>query len=458
MTTSNTLYQPSLLDLAREGNCQALNYWLSSLLEPQGMHIRVQPSRSGMLNVIVDVHREPIRRRLIRFICYHIWLLNSAVIERVRIVVRDTTQKEVLWHQSVRINTPANNAASARKASVRLLPGSSTAKSRFRVLRSLFLNQFSALALVIVYCFMFANAINQEASENPATYSGDAIAFVSTAASTLELPRATSTAIVELKNYAEAQTRHLIPDEYKGQIVRSAPAANGEKVVALTFDDGPWEGTTAQVLDILNQHDIKATFFWVGQHLQRHPQLAKQIAEAGHAFGNHSWSHIMHPSDPQTVANEIERTSDLIHQLTGEKPLLFRPPGGYLDTGLSEYAQQQDHAIAMWSVDSEDYYVPAPVLTDNVLRQVTPGGIVLLHDGGGDRSATVQSLPQIIATLKQQGYKFVTVPELLKQAVNQMIPTPPAIPGSSPSRLHHSTPTHTTEDELPLAIPDIPRF
>lgn len=457
MSTSNTLYQPSLLDLAREGNCQALNYWLSSLLEPQGIRIRVQSSRMGILNVIVDVRREPVRSRLIRFICYHIWLLNSAVIERVRIVVRDTTQQEILWHQFVRIKTPANHRSSTHAASVRLLPGSSTPSSRFRVLRSLFLNQFSALALVIVYCLALANTINREAG-NPAIAAGDAISFVSAADSTQELPRATSAAIAELKDYAEAQTRHLIPDEYQGQIVRSVPAANGEKVVALTFDDGPWEGTTAQVLDILHQHDIKATFFWVGQHLQQHPHLAKQIAEAGHAFGNHSWSHLMHPANPQTAAEEIERTSELIHELTGEKPLLFRPPGGYLDTGLSEYAQQHDHAIAMWSVDSEDYYVPAPVLTDNVLRQVNPGGIVLLHDGGGDRSATVQSLPQIITTLKQRGYKFVTLPELLKQAVNQMIPTPPTVPGSSPSPLHPSAPPTVIDDAAPLSIPDLPRF
>ncbi|MDZ7991294.1 MAG: polysaccharide deacetylase family protein [Nostoc sp. EfeVER01] len=216
----------------------------------------------------------------------------------------------------------------------------------------------------------------------------------------------------------EAQTKGLaypIPSRFQGQIIKAAKLTQGEKVIALTFDDGPWPETTEQVLSILKSNNIKGTFFVVGQNLKNYPELGKQIVAQGHVIANHTWHHWYHFFNQQAAAFEIERTTDLIYQVTGVKTNLFRPPGGNLHNGLSAYAKGQKYAVVMWSADSIDYKLPTvPKLIDNVIKDSKPGGIVLMHDGGGNRSRTVQALPEIINNFKKQGYRFVTIPELLE--------------------------------------------
>jgi peptidoglycan-N-acetylglucosamine deacetylase len=187
------------------------------------------------------------------------------------------------------------------------------------------------------------------------------------------------------------------------------------KPIALTFDDGPWPNTTGQVLDILKKNNVKATFFIVGRQVQTYPQILKRIVADGHALGNHSWSHQYHRYDSAGAAREIDQTTQLVYKLTGIKTVLFRPPGGILNNGLAAYAQQKKYAVVMWSADSLDWRYGRPAtLTDRVLKEASAGGIVLMHDGGGNRSKTVQALPQVIAQLKKRGYTFVTVPELME--------------------------------------------
>ena len=189
------------------------------------------------------------------------------------------------------------------------------------------------------------------------------------------------------------------------------------KLIALTFDDGPWPTTTSQVLDVLKKNNVKATFFVVGKQVQQYPQLLKQVVAGGHALGNHSWSHQYHFFDESAAARELDETATLVYKISGIKTFLFRPPGGMLNNGLAAYAQNKKHAVIMWSADSKDWRHrrnSTQALIDSVLEEAKPGGIVLLHDGGGDRSNTVQALPQLIAQLKKRGYKFVTVPELLE--------------------------------------------
>ncbi|MBW4634089.1 MAG: polysaccharide deacetylase family protein [Iphinoe sp. HA4291-MV1] len=208
---------------------------------------------------------------------------------------------------------------------------------------------------------------------------------------------------------------YAVPSRFQGAIIQKAKLTKGEKVIALTFDDGPWVESTAQVLDILKKNNIKATFFVVGQNLKTHPELGKRIVAEGHVIGNHTWHHWYHYFNPQAAAFEIDSTTDLIYQLTGAKTTLFRPPGGILHNGLFAYAKNRNYSIIMWSADSIDYSRPAvPRLIRNVMKDSKPGGIVLMHDGGGNRSRTVQALPQIISNLKKQGYRFVTIPELLE--------------------------------------------
>lgn len=231
-------------------------------------------------------------------------------------------------------------------------------------------------------------------------------------ANTNKLPTSVPSPSPKIQNLA-----FTVPVAYQGKTVYQLKSPTNDKLIALTFDDGPWENTTPEILQILQQHQVKATFFWVGQAVQAHPDLAKQVVAAGHAIGNHTWHHWYKQMNAATAKSEIERTSDLIYKTTGVKTDLFRPPGGYLNNGLAAYAKSQKQTVVMWSLTSADTDPRAKpqVFVKNVLKGAKPGYIVLMHDGGGDRRRTVQALPQIIIGLKQQGYKFVTVPELLNQ-------------------------------------------
>ncbi|MEH1906982.1 MAG: polysaccharide deacetylase family protein [Nostoc sp.] len=216
----------------------------------------------------------------------------------------------------------------------------------------------------------------------------------------------------------QAQTKGLsyaVPLRFQGEVVQSAKLIPEHKVIALTFDDGPWPESTAQVLDILKQNQIKGTFFLIGQNVKNYPGLVKREIAEGHVIGNHTWHHWYQFLNPQAAAYEIDHTADLIYQVTGIKTNLFRPPGGIMHNGVADYARNSKYAIILWSSDSADYSRPAvPKLINNVFRKAKPGGIVLMHDGGGNRSKTVQALPEIIANFRKQGYSFVTIPELLE--------------------------------------------
>ena len=211
-----------------------------------------------------------------------------------------------------------------------------------------------------------------------------------------------------------------LPSQFKGTMLRQAKLDSQHKAIALTFDDGPWPTTTTQILDILKKNNIKATFFWVGRYLQTYPELGKQVAASGHAIGNHTWNHQYIKYNEEGAAREIDRTSSLIEELTGVKASMFRPPGGILNNGLAAYAQKKNYAVIMWSADSLDWRAATPSLMDNVMRQANSGGIVLMHDGGGNRSRTVEALPDIIARLRKEGYIFVTVPELLQMQEQEL--------------------------------------
>ncbi|AFY54981.1 putative xylanase/chitin deacetylase [Rivularia sp. PCC 7116] len=205
------------------------------------------------------------------------------------------------------------------------------------------------------------------------------------------------------------------PSSFNSKVIYEIKPIKNKKVIALTFDDGPWEKTTQQTLDILKKNNVKATFFVVGKALQNNPRLGKQIVADGHAIANHTWNHWYHFMNPQVAAFEIDKTTELIYKVTGVKTNLFRPPGGHLSNGLVAHAKNKKYATLMWSADSRDFQKPAPAtMVNTVLKNARPGGIVLLHDGGGDRTNTVKALPQIINKLRQQGYSFVTIPELLE--------------------------------------------
>lgn len=221
----------------------------------------------------------------------------------------------------------------------------------------------------------------------------------------------------------DADRPHWLDTFPYGRTVRSISTA--EKVVALTFDDGPNEPYTSQILDLLLNRDVKATFFVVGVNATRFPQTLLRIVEEGHAVGNHTWSHARLSTMTASWAQaEIEHGAEVIETLSGTRPRLFRPPGG--DRGdprtLRRICRRLECLTVMWSVDGkddDDYRISAvDPIVERVLRQVEPGAIVLLHDGDGlkaepDKSPTVQALARILDGLTSRGYRPVTVPELL---------------------------------------------
>jgi peptidoglycan/xylan/chitin deacetylase (PgdA/CDA1 family) len=216
----------------------------------------------------------------------------------------------------------------------------------------------------------------------------------------------------------EAQAKGIVldvPSSFQGVTIKAAKLPPEKKVIALTFDDGPWPKSTVQVLNILKKNNIKGTFFVVGRNVQNYPDLTKRIVAEGHSIANHTWHHWYHHLNAQTAAYEVANTSDIILKTTGVKTGLFRPPGGIMTNGVVNYARNNKYAIIMWSSDSIDYSRPSvDKLINNIFRSANPGGIVLMHDGGGDRTRTVQALPKIIDRFRKQGYEFVTIPEMLE--------------------------------------------
>ena len=225
--------------------------------------------------------------------------------------------------------------------------------------------------------------------------------------------------VEELLTVLESKEKRLtfVPlQQFQEITVFEGKIKDSEKVIALTVDDGPWPETTEQMLDIFKQNDVKATFFGIGKSLESSPEIGRRVVAEGHAIGNHTWHHPYNRMDAATAANEIDRTARLIYETTGVKTTFFRPPGGVLNNGLAKYAKEQNYSVVMWSVTSADTDPRAQpeAFVENVLKGAKPGAIVLMHDGGGDRSRTVKALPEMIAGLKKEGYRFVTIPELLE--------------------------------------------
>lgn len=219
----------------------------------------------------------------------------------------------------------------------------------------------------------------------------------------------------------EKRLTFVSPQQFQGTTIFQAKVKDSEKVIALTVDDGPWPETTEQMLDIFKQNNVKATFFWVGKSIESSPEIARRVVAEGHAIGNHTWHHWYHQMDAATAASEIDRTAEIIYKTTGVKTSYFRPPGGVLNNGLAQYAKEQNYSVVMWSVTSADTDPRAKpqAFVNNVLKGAHPGAIVLMHDGGGDRSRTVKALPDMISGLKAKGYRFVTLPELLEMQQEQ---------------------------------------
>lgn len=191
--------------------------------------------------------------------------------------------------------------------------------------------------------------------------------------------------------------------------------AASKNQIAITFDDGPDPRYTKKILDILDHYHVKATFFEVGSIAERFPEITKDIVSRGNALGNHTYSHPTINIPAVEKEKQIIKTNEALEKITGQKVNLFRSPYGYFDTTYFTISKKLGMNQITWSVVPEDYNKPgSSVIVNRVLQQAENGSVILLHDGGGDRTQTVQALGPIIEGLQQKGYRLVTVPELLE--------------------------------------------
>ena len=187
-----------------------------------------------------------------------------------------------------------------------------------------------------------------------------------------------------------------------------------EKKTAITFDVAWGDETTDEILNILSENNIKASFFFVGEYAAKYPESVKKIYNSGHDIGNHS----MHHNNPQKqsseeLLNDINECNELLFSLTGKMPTLYRAPSGAYDEKTIEVAEGLNMSVIQWDNDSIDWKdISAEKMTERIMKKLSPGSIMLFHLG---KANTLEALPGIIEKIKENGYEIVPVSELLLQ-------------------------------------------
>ena len=220
--------------------------------------------------------------------------------------------------------------------------------------------------------------------------------------------------------------------------------------IAMTFDDGPSATLTPKLLDILAAHQIKATFFVIGENVAEHPEIVARAAREGHEIGNHSWSHPnLGKMSDDGVRSQLQRTDDAIKSATGSRPTLLRPPYGSITAREKRWIHDQfGYQIILWDVDPYDWKRPGPsVVRNRILKETRPGSIVLSHD---IHPGTIEAMPSTFDALETKGFKFVTISELIRMAVPQ--------PSQPPAETRESTPAAITPSPPPSTTPSPARL
>ncbi len=196
-----------------------------------------------------------------------------------------------------------------------------------------------------------------------------------------------------------------------------------DKVAAITFDDGPSPIWTPPILDVLKESGVKATFFMLGKHVEQYPDVARRVAKAGHDIGIHSYHHDNFIFfDKYEVEEDIKRTQGIIRDVTGRQTNLFRPPKAWLSKREKKKIKDLGFTVVLWSLNSKDWVnFDDKYMVRYLVKNIHPGAIILFHDSGGffkieegNRIETVNTIPRLVRKLQDQGYRFVTVSELLE--------------------------------------------
>lgn len=208
----------------------------------------------------------------------------------------------------------------------------------------------------------------------------------------------------------------LIPEMGLAYSGVTSQLIGSEKIVALTYDDGPHPIYTPQILDILDQYQAKATFFMIGSRMEEYPDIVKEVSARGHLIANHTYTH---PYNLRTLSAkelkwEIDQCQLSMQRIAGQNTYLFRPPRGILNSQIIKILQKKGYTIVLWGICTHNYKAPTPeMMAARVINDAHPGLIVLLHDGRTDfRWKEVVATRLIVENLSQQGYHFVTLEEL----------------------------------------------
>jgi|SRR5579863_1732123 len=208
--------------------------------------------------------------------------------------------------------------------------------------------------------------------------------------------------------------------QWYGKTFTSLPP--GTRQIALTYDDGPNDPHTLRLLDVLARHNVRATFFLIGRYVRQRPEIVREIAQAGHLVGNHTFSHplLIFRSEAE-IRRELSQCRSAIQQAIGEPSNLFRPPFGGRRPAVLRVARELGLQPIMWNVTGYDWNAPpAAVIERKVSTRIRGGDVILLHDGGhkqmgADRSQTIIATDHLLTRYKEQGYEFITIPQMLQE-------------------------------------------
>jgi peptidoglycan/xylan/chitin deacetylase (PgdA/CDA1 family) len=200
----------------------------------------------------------------------------------------------------------------------------------------------------------------------------------------------------------------LIDEDNENDVDDNKNTTINTKIAYLTFDDGPDPTYTPQIVELLNKYNASATFFALGQEVDKFPELAKEVSINNQVVANHTYSHIDIMNASETVVQEdIKKANKAVQNATGKKPICFRPPYDAIDNEIKQKIGNAGGQVVMWDVDTQDWARPGvDVIVEHILDYAQSGEVILMHDGGGNRSQTVEALEILLPEMIEKGWKF----------------------------------------------------